>query len=76
MADLPNQQRGANGSEDIDPIETKEWIDALNGVIKQEGVDRAAFLIDEQISHARVSGVVQPFHAETCLLYTSDAADE
>jgi pyruvate dehydrogenase E1 component len=70
MADLPNQQTGANGSQDIDPIETKEWIDALNGVIQQEGVDRAAFLIDEQISHARVSGVVQPFHAETPYINT------
>jgi pyruvate dehydrogenase E1 component len=70
MADLPNQHQGANGSEDIDPIETKEWIDALNGVIQQEGVDRAAFLIDEQISHARVSGVVQPFHAETPYINT------
>ncbi|MBU3584651.1 pyruvate dehydrogenase (acetyl-transferring), homodimeric type [Polynucleobacter sp. AM-26B4] len=70
MADLPNQQKGANGSQDIDPIETKEWIDALNGVIQQEGVDRAAFLIDEQISHARVSGVVQPFHAETPYINT------
>jgi len=70
MADLPNQQKGVNGSEDIDPIETREWIDALNGVIQQEGVDRAAFLIDEQISHARVSGVVQPFHAETPYINT------
>jgi len=70
MADLPNQKTGANGSQDIDPIETKEWIDALNGVIKHEGVDRAAFLIDEQISHARVSGVVQPFHAETPYINT------
>jgi pyruvate dehydrogenase E1 component len=70
MADLPNQQKGVNGSQDVDPIETKEWIDALNGVIQQEGVDRAAFLIDEQISHARVSGVVQPFHAETPYINT------
>ena len=70
MADLPNQQKGANGFQDIDSIETKEWIDALNGVIHQEGVDRAAFLIDEQISHARVSGVVQPFHAETPYINT------
>ncbi len=70
MAELPIQQNGANGSQDIDPIETKEWIDALNGVIKHEGVDRAAFLIDEQISHARVSGVVQPFHAETPYINT------
>ena len=70
MADLPNQQKEANGFQDIDPIETKEWIDALYGVIHQEGVDRAAFLIDEQISHARVSGVVQPFHAETPYINT------
>lgn len=70
MADLPQKQNGANGSQDIDPIETKEWIDALNGVIQQEGVDRAAFLIDEQISHARVNGVVQPFHAETPYINT------
>ncbi len=70
MADLPRQENGANGSQDIDPIETKEWIDALDGVIQQEGVERAAFLIDEQISHARVSGVVQPFHAETPYINT------
>lgn len=70
MADLSRQENGVNGSQDIDPIETKEWIDALDGVIQQEGVERAAFLIDEQISHARVSGVVQPFHAETPYINT------
>ena len=70
MADLPRHENGANGSQDIDPIETKEWIDALDGVIQLEGVERAAFLIDEQISHARVSGVVQPFHAETPYINT------
>ena len=70
MADLPGQTMGANQQHDVDPIETREWIDALNGVIAKEGVDRAAFLIDEQISHARVSGVVQPFHAETPYINT------
>jgi pyruvate dehydrogenase E1 component len=70
MADLLGQTLGANQQHDVDPIETKEWIDALNGVIAKEGVDRAAFLIDEQISHARVSGVVQPFHAETPYINT------
>lgn len=70
MADLSRQENGVNGSQDIDPIETKEWIDALDGVIQQEGVERAAFLIDEQISHARVSGVIQPFHAETPYINT------
>lgn len=70
MAVTPEQVTGSNKKQDVDPIETKEWIDALNGVIQKEGVERAAFLIDEQISHARVSGVVQPFHAETPYINT------
>lgn len=70
MADLANNTGVNARPNDVDPIETKEWIDALNGVINKEGVDRAAFLIDEQISHARVNGVVQPFHAETPYINT------
>jgi pyruvate dehydrogenase E1 component len=70
MADQPNNAGVNSRPNDVDPIETREWIDALNGVIKAEGVDRAAFLIDEQISHARVNGVVQPFHAETPYINT------
>ena len=69
MTAVPEQKNGSNPI-DVDPIETKEWIDALNGVIQKEGVDRAAYLIDEQISHARVNGVVQPFHAETPYINT------
>lgn len=30
---------------DIDPIETKEWLDALKSAIKQEGSERAQFLL-------------------------------
>ena len=70
MAAVPEQVLGSNKTQDQDPIETKEWIDALNGVIAKEGAERAAFLIDEQISHARVNGVVQPFHAETPYINT------
>ena len=70
MAVTPEQVTESNKKQDVDPIETREWIDALSGVIQKEGVDRAAFLIDEQISHARVSGVVQPFHAETPYINT------
>ena len=69
MTAVPEQKNGSNPI-DVDPIETKEWIDALNGVIEKEGVERAAYLIDEQISHARVNGVVQPFHAETPYINT------
>ena len=30
-------------SEDKDPIETSEWLDAINSVIEEEGIDRALF---------------------------------
>ena len=69
MAAVPEHVFGKN-DQDKDPVETKEWLDALHGVIANEGPDRAAFLIDEQISYARVNGVVQPFHAETPYINT------
>ena len=31
--------------EDKDPIETQEWLDALDAVVKNEGPDRAAYLL-------------------------------
>ena len=70
MAAVPEQVIQNQAVNDQDPIETKEWLDALQGVITHEGVDRAAYLIDEQISYARVNGVVQPFHAETPYINT------
>ena len=70
MAAVPEQVIQNQSVNDQDPIETKEWLDALQGVITHEGVDRAAYLIDEQISYARVNGVVQAFHAETPYINT------
>ena len=32
-------------SKDIDPIETSEWLEALNSVIEEEGIERASFLL-------------------------------
>ena len=72
MAAVPEQILGqpiAN-TKDEDPGETQEWLQALDGVIRTEGAERAAFLIDQQISHARVSGVNQAFHAETPYINT------
>lgn len=59
-----------NTTVDTDPLETKEWLDAMDGVIHAEGTERAAFLIDQQISFARVNGVDQPFHAQTPYINT------
>ncbi len=70
MAAVPEQVLGKQNSQDVDPGETQEWLQALDGVIHNEGPERAAYLIDQQISHARVNGVVQPFHAETPYINT------
>lgn len=57
-------------SVDIDTQETQEWLDALDGVISNEGTERAGYLIDKQISYARTHGVHQPFHAQTPYINT------
>ena len=36
---------------DIDALETKEWLEALESVVRTEGVERAQFLL-EQIGRA------------------------
>lgn len=42
---------------DKDPLETKEWIDALLSVLKFEGADRAQFLIQQLVNKARQRGL-------------------
>ncbi len=72
MAAVPQSVLGKAQTDnlDIDPAETQEWLQALDGVIHAVGPDRAAYLIDQQISHARVNGVNQAFHAETPYINT------
>ncbi len=43
--------------DDIDPIETKEWADSLESVIKYEGVDRARFLLEQILKHGDAKGI-------------------
>ena len=50
---------------DIDPQETREWLEALDGVLEAEGPDRAHFLIEKLIDRARRSGAFLPFSANT-----------
>src|SRR5512135_3780480 len=37
---------GVHMLEDLDPAETREWVDALDSVMTFEGADRASFLLD------------------------------
>ncbi len=42
----------------MDPIETRDWLRAIESVIREEkGVERAQYLIDQLLSEARKGGV-------------------
>jgi pyruvate dehydrogenase E1 component len=43
--------------DDIDPIETQEWLDALASVVQSEGTERARFLVEKLLSTAAPLGV-------------------
>ena len=55
----------ASAIEDSDPQETREWQDALAGVIEKEGTERAHFLIEGLIAQARGEGIDIPYSATT-----------
>jgi pyruvate dehydrogenase E1 component len=42
---------------DIDPIETKEWLEALASLVEVEGIERASFILDHVLQQARALGV-------------------
>ncbi|MFZ5503699.1 MAG: pyruvate dehydrogenase (acetyl-transferring), homodimeric type [Pseudomonadota bacterium] len=50
---------------DHDPQETQEWLDSLRSVLEKEGAQRAHFLIDQLIRHARLAGDDVPISATT-----------
>ncbi|MFG6449388.1 pyruvate dehydrogenase (acetyl-transferring), homodimeric type [Roseateles sp. BYS180W] len=55
---------------DTDAVETKEWLDALSAVIGEEGGERAHYLLNQLIDHARQAGIDVPFSANTAYINT------
>ena len=55
---------------DLDPQETQEWLEALDGVLENEGPDRAHFLLERLIDKARRSGAYLPYSANTAYVNT------
>ena len=53
---------------DIDPVETNEWLEAIHSVIKTEGIERAQFLVEQVIDEALANGVDLPtgIHTRYC----------
>jgi pyruvate dehydrogenase E1 component len=57
-------------ADDLDPVETREWLESLDSVLEFDGADRATFLLDELIGEARRNGVPVPYSANTPYLNT------
>ncbi len=51
--------------DDIDPLETQEWLDALESVLDAEGEDRAAYLIKRMGELASRTGTQLPYAITT-----------
>lgn len=45
---------------DVDPTETQEWVDALDSLIREEGVERADYILTRVLDKARRLGVNAP----------------
>jgi len=55
----------ATPQNDYDPQETREWLEALQSVLENEGAERAHYLLDQLINHARLAGDDMPISATT-----------
>jgi hypothetical protein len=51
-------------ADDLDVLETREWLDALDSVSEFEGPDRATFLVGSLIGGARREGEPVPLLGE------------
>ncbi|QRV02819.1 pyruvate dehydrogenase (acetyl-transferring), homodimeric type [Arcanobacterium phocisimile] len=61
---------------DIDPEETQEWLDSLEGLIDEKGGPRTRYLLMEMERHARTRGIQFPRNIVTPYVNTIAAEDE
>ena len=61
---------------DLDNQETREWMDALSAVIEAEGPERAHFLLEQLLEHARQNSIDRPFSATTGYVNTIEPDEE
>lgn len=69
-------QQPQHNAPDLDPQETREWMDALSAVIDREGAQYAHHLIEEILEHARQNSIDLPFSAHTGYVNTIEPEQE
>jgi pyruvate dehydrogenase E1 component len=62
--------------DDLDPEETKEWLESIDSVLKTHGAERAHFLLERLIDYTRRSGKYLPFKPNTAYVNTISAGQE
>jgi pyruvate dehydrogenase E1 component len=68
---IPPDANTASGQfEDLDPQETREWVESIDSVLHTTGPERAQFLLNQMVDHARRSGAYLPFRPNTAYLNT------
>ena len=55
---------------DLDPLETRDWVDSLDAVIERDGPDRAHFIVEKLIERAHDAGAQFPYIANTAYVNT------
>lgn len=71
--DVVKQQKSGNGNSAFEELETREWIEALEYVLAEQGPERTRELLEEIIEAARIAGVPVPFTANTPYVNTIPA---
>lgn len=66
----------ASRFDDLDPEETREWLESIDSVLKTHGAERAHFLLERLIDHARRSGAYLPFKPNTAYVNTISGVQE
>ena len=62
--------------QDIDPTETKEWVESLTAVISHDGTERAHYLLERMVDSTRRSGGYLPFDPTTQYVNTIPPSQE
>ncbi|MDP2515198.1 pyruvate dehydrogenase (acetyl-transferring), homodimeric type [Photobacterium damselae subsp. piscicida] len=61
---------------DVDALETQEWLAALESVVREEGLERAQYLLEQVLDKARLDGVDMPTGITTNYINTIPADKE
>ncbi|MCZ6773616.1 MAG: hypothetical protein O7G83_16780, partial [Proteobacteria bacterium] len=62
--------------QDMDPVETREWIEAFKSIVELEGPERVTFLLMKLLEQARRSRVPMPPVVNTPYSNTISLADQ